>query len=151
MQEKTKNPAQGGPHSEHYEGRWNGMDTNEKIFGTYETMVYCEMNALKYRLRVGKKKDQPIDQEIAKAEWYEAEARRLKLKLDRREGVYGQKVLVLKEPSPVVTLKQTHVLDQTSRDRIISMISQTDSAVYIVDWLLKNFKVEPYVASDRND
>jgi hypothetical protein len=34
-------------------------------------IAFCEMNAFKYRMRLGDKPDQPIDRDLEKAKWYE--------------------------------------------------------------------------------
>lgn len=48
------------------------------IWGSENVAKYCEMNAFKYRMRVGLKPNQPIQQEIDKALWYENKAKELK-------------------------------------------------------------------------
>lgn len=48
------------------------------IWGSESVAKYCEMNAFKYRMRVGLKPNQPIQQEIDKALWYENKAKKLK-------------------------------------------------------------------------
>ncbi len=51
-----------------------GMDTMpmlEKILGTEGYLGFLKGNALKYRLRVGKKKGNSIEQDVAKAMYYE--------------------------------------------------------------------------------
>lgn len=56
----------------HYNNkRISEMILIERTYGTYETMIFCEITALKYRLRAGNKKTQPLEQEIIKANWYE--------------------------------------------------------------------------------
>lgn len=42
------------------------------IWGKDKFIAYCEMNAFKYRMRLGKKPGQSIEQELQKAEWYES-------------------------------------------------------------------------------
>lgn len=59
----------------HYDTeRINTIRSFEKIYGTLAVMYFCEINALKYRMRVGKKEGNSVDQELVKAEWYEKAA-----------------------------------------------------------------------------
>lgn len=67
--------------------RINSMVVLERTFGTYESMIFCEMTAMKYRLRMGKKNDQPIEQELLKIKWYESAAKFFKMKLDTQDGI----------------------------------------------------------------
>lgn len=67
----------------------NRIDTftvYERTFGTLACMLFCEMTAMKYRMRVGHK-DQPIEQEIKKIKWYEKAARHYKNKLDTEDEI----------------------------------------------------------------
>jgi hypothetical protein len=41
------------------------------IWGMEKYIAFCEMNAFKYRMRLGDKPDQPIDRDLEKAKWYE--------------------------------------------------------------------------------
>ena len=61
----------------HYNAtRIGSMFLFERVYGTQALMTFCEMNALKYRLRLGHK-EQPLDQELKKAKWYEEYAAKL--------------------------------------------------------------------------
>ena len=56
----------------HYDTeRVNTIRAFEKIYGTLAVMYFCEINALKYRMRVGKKEGNSAEQELIKAKWYE--------------------------------------------------------------------------------
>ena len=48
------------------------------IWGAEYVVKYCEMNAFKYRMRMGLKPNQPIAQELEKAKWYENKAKELR-------------------------------------------------------------------------
>ena len=54
------------------------IDMMERIWGTEATRIFCEMNAFKYRMRLGLKDDVNID--IKKEEWYLKKAKELKNK-----------------------------------------------------------------------
>ena len=41
-----------------------------RIFGDDMTAKWCEMTALKYRMRMGTKENNPIEQDLAKERWY---------------------------------------------------------------------------------
>jgi hypothetical protein len=47
------------------------------IWGVEKFIAYCEMCSFKYRMRLGKKPDQPIERDLRKAEWYENKRREL--------------------------------------------------------------------------
>lgn len=48
------------------------------IWGVDRYISYCEMNAFKYRMRMGKKPTQPIERDIEKARWYEQKVEELR-------------------------------------------------------------------------
>lgn len=57
------------------------IDMMVDVWGKELVIAHCEMNAFKYRMRVGKKPNQPIEQDIKKAEWYENKAKELRNEL----------------------------------------------------------------------
>ncbi len=64
--------------AEHYKkNRIEVIDMMVSIWGKQSVMHHCEMTAFKYRMRIGNKKNQPIEQELTKANWYEAKAKEL--------------------------------------------------------------------------
>lgn len=56
------------------------IDMFERIYGTETTAAYCEMNALKYRMRMGMKPDQPVERDMDKEKWYLNKATELREK-----------------------------------------------------------------------
>lgn len=60
----------------HYNGM-QVMDQMIAVFGLEKVRAFCEVNSFKYRMRAGKKKDNPIDQDIKKALWYEEQLQKL--------------------------------------------------------------------------
>jgi len=46
------------------------IDMMVDIFGVNNTIKFCEMNAFKYRMRMGTKPDQPIERDLEKEKWY---------------------------------------------------------------------------------
>lgn len=58
-------------HPEHYNSySVEVIDMMIAIFGKEKTIAFCELNAFKYRMRFGLKKDNSIQQDLAKEEWY---------------------------------------------------------------------------------
>jgi hypothetical protein len=51
------------------------------IWGVEKTIAFCEMNAFKYKMRMGDKPNQPLEQDAKKAKWYLDKAKELKSKL----------------------------------------------------------------------
>ncbi len=62
----------------------------EQIWGTQNLMIFCEMNAFKYRMRLGKK-DDPT-QEMIKISWYEKMAQHLKEDLEKGRNISGLEI-----------------------------------------------------------
>lgn len=56
------------------------IDMMVDIWGKEAVSIHCEITAFKYRMRIGNKPDQPIEQDLKKAQWYEAKAKELKTK-----------------------------------------------------------------------
>ena len=69
-------------HPSHYNNYGKEViDMMESIWGTEKLIAFCEMNAFKYRMRMGTKPDNPIQQDIEKEKWYLNKANQLKNKL----------------------------------------------------------------------
>ncbi len=48
------------------------------VWGVEGFILHCEMCAFKYRMRLGKKKGNPPEQDLEKALWYENKAKELR-------------------------------------------------------------------------
>lgn len=65
-------------HPDHYnQGGFETIYMMLRIWGLDKTIAFCEMNAFKYRMRLGYKPDQPIERDLEKARWYEKKAKAL--------------------------------------------------------------------------
>ena len=67
----------------HYMDNGYGMEVIDMMvamFGREKTINYCRLNAFKYRMRAGKKDSNPVEQELAKEQWYIAKAKELSMK-----------------------------------------------------------------------
>lgn len=53
------------------------IDMMVSIWGVEKTIAFCEMNAFKYRMRMGTKPDNAIDQDLKKEQWYLDKAKQL--------------------------------------------------------------------------
>lgn len=68
--------------AEHYQqNRIESILKYERVYGTLGVMVFCEINADKYRDRIGKKEGQSIRQELHKIATYENAAKFFRKKL----------------------------------------------------------------------
>lgn len=54
------------------------IDMMQRIWGAEATALWCEMTAFKYRMRLGLKPDNPIEQDLEKEAWYLAKAKELR-------------------------------------------------------------------------
>jgi hypothetical protein len=61
------------------------IDMMVKIWGVEKTITFCEMNAFKYRMRMGTKPGNSTDQDLEKEFWYLKKANELKQTL-RQNG-----------------------------------------------------------------
>ncbi len=57
------------------------IDIFEKVYGAEKTADWCEITALKYRLRLGHKPTSPIEDDLKKEKWYLDKAIELREKL----------------------------------------------------------------------
>ena len=72
-------------HPSHYnEWSMEVIDMMEKIYGIKNTIMWCEMTAYKYAMRMGFKPTDDIQQEIDKRNWYLNKAKELKQKLEQK-------------------------------------------------------------------
>lgn len=46
------------------------IDMMVSLWGKEKVANYCEINAFKYKMRLGEKPDQPIKRDMEKAKWY---------------------------------------------------------------------------------
>jgi len=70
------------------------------IWGEEAFIKHCEMCAFKYRMRLGRKPDAPIERDLEKAKWYEDKAKEL-----RQQAVALEKMIesVMKSRGPSLT------------------------------------------------
>lgn len=54
------------------------LDMMIAIYGKEKVATYCELAAFKYRMRMGTKPDNPIEQDLEKERWYLNKAKELK-------------------------------------------------------------------------
>ena len=54
------------------------IDMIIKIYGKEAAAQWCEITALKYRMRLGTKPENSIEQDLAKEKWYLDKAKELK-------------------------------------------------------------------------
>ena len=67
---------------EHYkQGSMEVIDMMKLLWGTEALILHCEMTAFKYRMRAGRKPDQPIERDLEKARWYDDKAKKLRNEL----------------------------------------------------------------------
>jgi hypothetical protein len=79
------------------------------IWGVEKYIAFCEMNAFKYRMRLGDKPDQPVEKDLAKAKWYETMAK--KLRAENKKEV----VTFTTTPNPTFTTIQTPTFTSAQR------------------------------------
>lgn len=63
----------------------DGKQTWERMvdkYGLEATAIFCELNAYKYKERMGKKPNEELKREMNKAEWYEKKAKELRNKIN---------------------------------------------------------------------
>ena len=60
------------------------------IWGPEAYITYCEINAFKYRMRMGKKPGQPHQQDLDKALWYERKAAELRAQISHNSLLAGE-------------------------------------------------------------
>jgi hypothetical protein len=58
------------------------IDMMERVYGPEKTATFCELNAFKYRLRMGTKEGNPVEVDLAKEQWYLNKAKELRDKLN---------------------------------------------------------------------
>ena len=63
----------------HYKGySFEAIEMMIAIYGALDVAKYCEMNAFKYRMRMGKKQGESITDDLAKEKWYLDKANELR-------------------------------------------------------------------------
>jgi hypothetical protein len=73
-------------HPKHYNNfSMEVIDMMQMIWGIEKTIAFCEMNAFKYKMRMGDKPNQPLEQDAKKAKWYLDKAHELKQYLDLKK------------------------------------------------------------------
>ena len=63
----------------HYKGySFETIEMMVAIYGAEKVATYCECNAFKYRMRMGKKQGESITDDLAKEKWYLDKANELR-------------------------------------------------------------------------
>ena len=58
-------------HPKHYTSyEYETIDMMRKIYGDEKTAIFCELNAFKYRMRMGTKPGNSFEQDFKKEQWY---------------------------------------------------------------------------------
>ena len=81
---ETKGSYEHVDHPSHYkddEDSLEAIDIIERVYGVKATMLWCEITAFKYRLRMGKKPNEPIERDLSKENWYLNKKKELKNRL----------------------------------------------------------------------
>lgn len=77
-------------HPKHYNNySKETIDMMVDIFGLENTIMWCEMTAFKYRMRMGTKPDTPIQQDIDKESWYLNKKQELQNKLIEKQKLHS--------------------------------------------------------------
>lgn len=67
----TTNEYEMVDHPQHYNNyEYEVIDMMRKIYGDEKTAIFCELNAFKYRMRMGTKPTSPIQEDLKKEQWY---------------------------------------------------------------------------------
>lgn len=54
------------------------IDMMVDIWGKEAVAIHCEITAFKYKMRMGEKPEQPLEQDLEKANWYLKKAKELR-------------------------------------------------------------------------
>lgn len=96
-------------HPSHYNHYYlEVIDILERIYGTECTAMWCEMTAMKYRLRMGTKPGEPMERDIEKERWYLAKRDELNKKIKDDEEL-GYKNEDNTEPPSFDDISSTNV------------------------------------------
>lgn len=72
-------------HPQHYNNyEYEVIDMMRKIYGDEKTAIFCELNAFKYRMRMGTKPTSPIDEDLKKEQWY----------LKKKQEILNNKIII---------------------------------------------------------
>lgn len=72
-------------HPQHYNNyEYEVIDMMRKIYGDEKTAIFCELNAFKYRMRMGTKPTSPIDEDLKKEQWY----------LKKKKEILNNKIII---------------------------------------------------------
>lgn len=89
MESNTTNNYEYVNHPKHYNNySKETIDMMVDIFGLENTIMWCEMTAFKYRMRMGTKPDTPTQQDIQKESWYLNKKQELQNKLNNNPFSY---------------------------------------------------------------
>ncbi len=87
----------GGDSTHYNRGLVRGMDQMERIYGTYNLIIFCDMNIFKYRSRMGDKIGADIDTDLMKIRWYERKREELTERMETKHEIVCKIQVVKKE------------------------------------------------------
>lgn len=99
VQENKLTHDKNGNSSHYKQGRIDVMVMLERVYGTEAAMLFCEMNAFKYRLRLGHKNQDASD--LIKIKWYEKAALFFSNRLAVEKG--GLEQIDIKDLQSIIT------------------------------------------------
>lgn len=83
MEDTSKDNYEMVNHPSHYNDySVECIEMMERIYGAANVAMWCELTAFKYRFRLGKKPDNPIEQDLAKERWYLEKKQELQKKIN---------------------------------------------------------------------
>jgi len=74
------------------------IDMMIDIWGLENTAKWCEMTAFRYRMRMGTKPDNPMEQDFNKEKWYLDKKRELEKLIESKKSISGN---APKNPGPL--------------------------------------------------
>jgi len=117
------------------------IDMMVDIWGEDKVRAFCEMNAFKYRMRIGLKPDEPIDREIEKAIWYEKKAVELNAKRFKVGDVVEVLMVDVNHEEYVdelsYFLEGTYTIQKLSHDDTVLLGNRHGEWWFPIEWLEK--------------
>lgn len=96
------------------------IDMMKKIWGIENTIRWCEMTAFKYRMRMGTKPGNSIEQELNKEKWL----------LEKKKELISEfenEIEDLVQSECIQYLPPTHVVESIEKENYTSMVSTNEN------------------------
>lgn len=124
------------------------IDMMRRIWGDNATIMWCEMTAFKYRMRMGTKPGNTIKQDLDKESWYLKKKKELLLEIDKDVENWAEMSYIRDNANTIsTTMPETY----GNKDYASSVTTNTDVSVFFTSTATQVDYITPIKIEKNNN